>query len=266
MYREDLFAGRAALVTGAGRGIGAEIATTLADLGADVAVNDVDPETAAETVAAVEERGQTAVSVVGDVSDPDAVEEIVGTAERELGTVRLAVNNAGANDDDGLVDLPYEEWRKTNGINLDGTFLVGRAVARRLIDAGRSGSIVNVASITGLGPQPGAGAYSPSKAAIIRLTEQMALEWADDDVRVNAIAPGLIWTPATDNVYSDDELFERRRQWVPMRRIGEPADVARTAVYLLAPENDYTTGETAVVDAGASKVGVSEIPGRAQHE
>lgn len=266
MYREDLFAEHAALVTGAGRGIGAEIARTLADLGADVAVNDIDPETAAGTVADVEERGQSAVRIVGDVSDPDAVEAMVDTAESEFGTVSLAVNNAGANDDDGLVDLPYEEWRKTTSINVDGTFLVGREVARRLIDTNLSGSIVNIASITGLGPQPGAGAYSPSKATIIRLTEQMALEWAEYDVRVNAIAPGLIWTPATDNVYSDDELFERRRQWVPMGRIGESEDVARTAVYLLAPENDYTTGETAVVDAGASKVGVSEIPGRAQHE
>lgn len=266
MFADGMFEGRVALVTGAGRGIGEAIALALADLGADVAVNDIDGDTAAETAAAVEARGRDATVVLGDVSDEDAVREMVATAESDLGLVQLVVNNAGSNNDDDLVDLPYEEWRHTMGVNLDGTFLVSREAARRLIDRGEDGSIVNLSSITGLGPQPGAGAYSPSKGAMIMLTRQMAMEWAEDDIRVNAIAPGLIWTPATDPVYSDDDLFEARRDWVPMKRIGEPQDVARAAIYLLAPENGYTTGETMIVDGGASNVGLNLIPGRAQHE
>lgn len=266
MYEENLFRDRVALVTGAGRGIGKEIALTLANLGADVAVNDLYEKTAAETVSEIRDVGREAVTVVGDVSDPDSVETMVQDAEDRLGLIQHVVNNAGSNNDDALVDLPYDEWRKTMGINADGTFLVSREVAGRLIEAGETGSIANISSIAGLGPQPGAGAYSPSKASIVMMTEQMALEWAEDGVRVNAIAPGLIWTPATDSVYSDDELFEKRKEWVPMKMVGEPKDVARTAVYLLSPENRYTTGETTIVDGGASKVGLNLIPGRAQHE
>lgn len=266
MYADDLFDGEVALITGAGRGIGEDIALKLGELGADVAVNDLYEDSASETVEQIREMGGDAVAVVGDVSDPDDVERMVATAEAELGLVRRVVNNAGSNNDDGLVDLDYDEWRKTMAINADGTFLVSREVAGRLIEAGESGAIANISSIAGLGPQPGAGAYSPSKAAIVMLSEQMALEWAEDDVRVNAIAPGLIWTPATDNVYSDDELYEARKEWTPSEQIGEPADVTRTAVYLLAPDNRYTSGETAVVDAAASKVGLSMIPGRSKHE
>jgi NAD(P)-dependent dehydrogenase (short-subunit alcohol dehydrogenase family) len=266
MYADDLFEGEVALVTGAGRGIGKDISLKLAELGADVAVNDLYEETASETVAEIRDLGQDAVAVAGDVSDPDDVEAMVATAEDELGLVRRVVNNAGSNNDDDLVDLAYEEWQKTMAINADGTFLVSREVAGRLIDEGESGAIANISSIAGLGPQPGAGAYSPSKAAVVMLSEQMALEWAEEEVRVNAIAPGLIWTPATDNVYSDDELLAKRKEWTPSKQIGEPADVTRTAIYLLAPENRYTSGETAVVDAAASKVGLSMIPGRSQHE
>lgn len=266
MFAEGVFDGRVALVTGAGRGIGEAVALGLADLGADVAVNDIDGDTAEETAAAVEARGRNATVVLGDVSDQDVARGMVAEAESELGLVRHVVNNAGSNNDDDLVDLPYDEWRHTMGVNLDGTFLVSREAARRLIDRDERGSFVNLSSITGLGPQPGAGAYSPSKGAIIMLTRQMAMEWAEDGIRVNAIAPGLIWTPATDPVYSDDDLFAARRDWVPMKQIGEPQDVVRAAIYLLAPENRYTTGETLLVDGGASNVGLNLIPGRAQHE
>lgn len=266
MYADDLFDGRVALVTGAGRGIGEEIALTLAELGADVAVNDVYEDSATETVAEIESLGRRSTAVVGDVSDPGAVETVVEEAEAELGLVRHVVNNAGANSDASLVDLPAEEWDRVMAVNARGTFLVSRAVVRRLLEADETGSIANVASVAGFGPQPGTGAYSPSKATVVNLTEQMALEWATDGVRVNAIAPGLIWTPASDVVYSDDDLLEARRDLVPTKRIGKPADVARTAVYLLAPENRYTTGETAFVDGGWSCIGLDLIPGRTAHE
>ena len=266
MFAEDILENGVALVTGAGRGIGKEIALTCADLGADVAVNDLYEEPAADTVDAIEERGQNAVAVPGDVSDPNVVEAMFDAAADELGTVHHVVNNAGANSDADLVDISIEEWEKVVDINLNGTFLVAREGARRLRAAGEPGSMVNIASIAGTMPQPGAGAYTPTKGAIIKLTQQMALEWAMDDIRVNALCPGLIWTPATDSVYSDDELLERRKEWVPIQRIGAPDDVARAVMYLLAPENKYTTGESLYVDGGAQCVGLNLIPGRAQHE
>lgn len=266
MYADGLFEGRVALVTGGGRGIGEEIATTLAALGADVAVNDLHESSAAETVETIESLGRQAVAVPGNVADEGEVEAMVETAADTLGTPQLVVNNAGSNNDDALLDLPLEEWEKVMQVNTTAALLVGRAAAARMAADGVGGSMVNLSSIAGTMPQPGAGAYSTSKAATIMLTRQMALEWAPHDIRVNAICPGLIWTPATDSVYADDELNERRRQWVPVRRIGRPEDVARTAVYLLSPTNDYTTGESVFVDGGAQCVGLNLIPGRARHE
>lgn len=266
MFAPDLFDGRTALVTGGGRGIGKAIALALAELGADVGVNDLYEETARETVDEIEALGQRGVAVEGDVSDPDFVAELIDEVETELGLIHHAVNNAGTNSDAPLVDLSLDEWKRVMAINVDGTLDVSRRVARGLIDAGESGSIVNLSSITGVCPQPGAGAYTPSKAAVIKLTQQMALEWGEFGVRVNAICPGLIWTPATDSVYSDDALFEKRKAWVPLQKIGTPEDIAQGTVFLLAPENDYTTGEALFVDGGAQNVGLNLIPGRAQHE
>lgn len=266
MFADDLFDGRTVFVTGAGRGIGKAIAIAVAELGADVGVIDLYEETAKETASEVEALGQQAVAVEGDISDPDVVADAVDEVEAELGLIQHAVNNAGTNSDDPLVDLSLDEWKRVMEINVDGTLEVSRTVARRLIDAGESGSIVNLSSITGTRPQPGAGAYTTSKAAIIKLTQQMALEWGEYDIRANAICPGLIWTPATDSVYSDDELFEKRKDWVPIGKIGTPEDIARGTVFLLAPENDYTTGEALFVDGGAQNVGLDLIPGRAQHE
>lgn len=266
MFRADLFEGRTAIVTGAGRGIGKEIAVTMAELGADVGVNDLYEETAEETVAEIEALGQDAVSYACDVSDSEQVAEMVGAIESELGLIHHVVNNAGTNSDADLVDLPSEEWERVMSINVDGTFEVSRLVARRLMEADETGSIINMSSITGVNPQPGAGAYTPSKAAVIKLTQQMAIEWAESGVRANAICPGLVWTPATDSVYSDDELYQKRKDWVPIQKIGSPADIARAAVFLLAPENGYVTGETMFVDGGAQNVGLNLIPGRAQHE
>lgn len=262
MYAEDLFDGRVALVTGAGRGIGRAIALRIAELGGDVAVNDVDEETAADTAAAIEALGQRAVPVPADVGDPAAVEAMVDLASDELGLVQHVVNNAATKRYDGLVDHTLEDWELVLRVNLTGPFLVGREVARRLLAAGRRGSITNISSIEALRPQPTAGAYPVGKTAIISLTRLMALEWAEAGIRANAICPGLIWTEASDPVYSDDEIREGRLRYVPVDRIGQPEDVADTVVYTLAPANDYLTGEYIVLDGGLQLVGVDRMPGQ----
>jgi NAD(P)-dependent dehydrogenase (short-subunit alcohol dehydrogenase family) len=238
MFANDLFEGRVVLVTGAGRGIGRAIALYLAEHGADVVVNDVDEANAAETAAEIEDRGQRAVAVLADVGDPDEVEAMVATAADELGTVQHVVNNAATKTYDDFVDLPVEDWERVLRVNLTGPMLVSRTVVRELIDADLDGSIVHLSSLAAMRPQPGSGSYGPSKGALLSVTGQMALEWADEDVRVNAICPGLIWTEASDPVYSDDEIRAARQELVPANRIGQPEDIARTAAYLLAPQND----------------------------
>jgi NAD(P)-dependent dehydrogenase (short-subunit alcohol dehydrogenase family) len=265
MYKSGLFDGKTAFVTGAGQGIGQEIATTLAGLGADVAVNDIYEERAEETVQLVQEEGSEAIKVLGDVSQEAEVEQMISKVEEELGTPQLVVNNAGANSASPLTELSVDEWDKVMAVNTTSTFLVSRTVAKSLAENDEEGSIVNLSSVAGLVPQPGAGAYTPSKASIIKLTQQMAIEWADFDIRVNAVCPGMIWTPATDNLYSDDDLLNKRRSLVPIGEIGEPSDVAESVVYLLSPTNGYTTGEILSVDGGL-QCAPPEVPGKAEHE
>lgn len=265
MYSNDLFEGYTALVTGAGQGIGHEIAVSLARFGADVAVNDIDGQKAEETAREIENGGRNSIALQGDVSSPQDVETMVRDATETLGSIQLLVNNAGTNSGGTLAELDVDDWDRVMDINTKGTYLVSKAVASSLLETDTPGSIVNMSSIAGVRPNTDFGAYSASKAAIIKMTEQMALELATDEIRVNCICPGLIWTEASDAVYSDEQLLEQRREWTPTRRIGTPEDVANAAVFLLAPANDYVTGETVFVDGAAQCVGLNLMPGRSQH-
>jgi 3-oxoacyl-[acyl-carrier protein] reductase len=265
MFASDLFDGHTAFVSGAAQGIGAEIALSLAEHGADVAVNDLDGDGAADVADSIRSLGNRALGLEGDVTNPDRVDEMVETATEELGTIDLAVNNAGTNTGGAIVDLDPDDWDKVMDVNAKGTFLVSKEIGRRLVDSGESGSILNISSIAGIRAHTEAGSYTASKAAIIKLTEQLALELAQDRIRVNCICPGLIWTEASDSVYSDDELREQRRGWVPLKSIGEPDDVATAAMYLLSPANNYVTGESLFVDGGAQCVGLNLVPGRSSH-
>lgn len=261
MYASDLFEGRVTLVTGAGRGIGRAIALRIAELGGDVVVNDIREDGAADTVSTIEEMGRQAVAVPADVGDPDEVEAMVATATDELGTIQHVVNNAATKNYDDFVDLSVEAWDEVLRVNLTGPMLVARTVARQLLEDELPGSVVNISSLASFRPQPGAGAYGPSKMGLLSVTDQMALEWAMAGIRVNAVCPGLIWTEASDPVYSDDELREARLEYVPVDRIGQPEDVADTVVYLLAPGNDYLTGERVILDGGLHLIGNDRLAG-----
>lgn len=266
MYATDLFEDRPVLVTGAGRGIGRGIALRIAELGGDVVVNDIDGDSAAATADAIEDRGQRAVALPADVGDSDEVEAMVGTAIDELGTIRHVVNNAATKNYHDLVDIPVEDWNRVLRVNLTGPMLVARTVARGLLAEGLDGSVANISSVGAFRPQPGAGSYCPSKLALVSLTAQMALEWAADGIRVNAVCPGLIWTEASDPVYSDDDLRDARLEYVPVKRVGRPADVADMVVYLLAPGNDFLTGEAIFLDGGQRLIGNDRLPGKTVRE
>jgi NAD(P)-dependent dehydrogenase (short-subunit alcohol dehydrogenase family) len=235
-----------AVVTGAGRGIGAVIARHAVKEGYRVAVWDVD-RAAADAVAA--ELGDAALPATVDVADEASVEAGFAALPE---TPALVVNNAGLVRFGPLLTLDRADWDAVLAVNLTGTFLVSRAAARRMGDAG-GGSIVNISSVNGIAAAPNAGAYTSTKAAILMLTEQMALEWAPLGVRVNAVAPGLILAGMSDPIYADPEIRQLRQSKVPLGSLGTAEDVAAAVLFLASDKAGYVTAQTIAVDGGLTK-------------
>jgi NAD(P)-dependent dehydrogenase (short-subunit alcohol dehydrogenase family) len=234
-----------AIITGAGRGIGAAIATAAAGRGYRIAVWDRDGDNAKAVADSLPE----AVAYQVDVSDEAGVQAGI----EQLGQVPdLVVNNAGAVRFGPLLTLSVEDWRHVLEINLTGSFIVARAAARVMAPTG-GGSIVNVASINGVAAAPNAGSYTSSKAAIIKLTEQMALEWATSGLRVNAVAPGLIDAGMAEEINADPVVRAQRQSHVPLGRLGLADDIASAVLFLASTEANYITGQTIVVDGGITK-------------
>ena len=240
--------GRVALVTGGSRGIGRSISEQLAAAGARVAVNyRSDHDAAAATVGAIQSAGGTAAAFAADVSVDDEVERLVQDVTEELGPVDLLVNNAGIFDYGGHQETTAELWRQTIDVNLTSAFLVSWAVKDGMIERGY-GRIVNVASIAALRPRPKSIAYAASKAGMIGLTRSLAEAVAPDGVRVNAVAPGLIKTDILTDV--DQSVLDGLVEATPMKRIGQPEDIAGVVVFLLGDDSNFMTGQTLVASGG----------------
>ncbi len=235
-----------AVVTGAGSGIGAVIARLAVKEGYRVAVWDIDAD-AAQNVA--EELGDAAVPGTIDVTDEQSVE--AGFAALD-DVPAVVVNNAGLVRFGPLLELSLADWEAVLAVNLTGTFLVARAAAGRMAAAG-GGAIVNISSVNGIAAAPNAGAYTSTKAGIIMLTEQMALEWAGSGVRVNAVAPGLILAGMSDPIYADAEVRRQRQAKVPTGTLGTAEDVAAAVLFLASDKAGYVTGQTLAVDGGLTK-------------
>jgi NAD(P)-dependent dehydrogenase (short-subunit alcohol dehydrogenase family) len=260
---------RVAVVTGAGAngGIGHAVALALAHAGADVFVSDVDAEGAAETAREVVGIGRRAVAARADLGQPDDVLAMMAAVDREFGRVDILVNNVGIGHRSRPEALSLDDWRKVVGVNLDGTFLVTRESGRRMIARGAGGSIVSISSIAGssaLGR--GNFVYSVTKAGIIQLTRELAVEWAPHRIRVNAIQPAQVMTKAMDRMLADPRLDpatlkERFLKGIPLDRIGEPEDIAKAAVFLVSDAAAFITGHSLPVDGGnlALNAGGSKI-------
>ncbi|MDR5766170.1 MULTISPECIES: SDR family oxidoreductase [unclassified Caballeronia] len=249
-------AGKVAIVTGAGRGIGAAIALAFAREGARVALAELDIGTARETAERIgEETGANVIAVETDVTQSASVKEAVAQTEAALGPLDVLVNNAGINVFCDPLTMTDDDWRRCFAVDLDGVWNGCRAVLPGMVERGR-GSIVNIASTHSFKIIPGCFPYPVAKHGVIGLTRALGIEYAPNNVRVNAIAPGYIETQLTLDWWSSQADPKAARQATldlqPMKRIGEPREVAMTAVFLASDEAPFINASCITVDGGRS--------------
>jgi 3-oxoacyl-[acyl-carrier protein] reductase len=240
-------AGKNALVTGAGRGIGREIALTLAGAGANVAVCDIDLAAAQATSSDVAGVGVRSIALKADVSKSADIQRIFAEFCAEFPAIDVLVNNAGITRDCLILRMKEEDWDLVMDINLKSAFLCCKEASRLMMKA-RSGKIVNIASVVGLMGNVGQSNYSASKAGLIGLTKTTAREFASRGICVNAVAPGFIQTAMTDKLSPGDR--EALSSRIPMQKLGRPADVAGAVLFLSSSLSDYITGQVLTVDGG----------------
>jgi len=239
---------KTALITGSGRGIGKEIAVKLAEAGADVAISDIDLETAQATAAEIAAKyGRRTIAVAADASKAADVEKMFADTLGAFGKLDILINNAGITRDGLLMRMKEEDWDLVLNINLKSAFLCCKEAVRPMMKA-RSGKIINIASVVGLMGNAGQANYSASKAGMIGLTKTLAREFASRSINVNAIAPGFIRTAMTDKL--TDVEKERLSSQIPMAKLGDPIDVANAALFLSSSLSDYITGQVITVDGG----------------
>lgn len=243
-------AGRAALVTGAGSGLGLEVALELAARGARVLAADIDRHRAEDTARTIVARGGAAEPCEVDVADYDSVLAMVEAAER-LGPLQIAVNNAGVGGEGvPVADYSLEGWSRLMRVNLDGVFHSLKAEIPAMRDAG-GGSIVNMASVLGTVGRPNAAAYVAAKHAVVGLTKSAALEYAADGIRVNAVAPGFVLTALNESRLSSEDRAALRQQH-PLGRLGQAQEVATVVAFLAGEDSSFITGSCQLVDGGYS--------------
>lgn len=243
--------GRAAIVTGASRGLGRAMALALAGAGADVALASRSVAELEETARVIEKLGRRALVVPTDVTVYSQVEALVERAAQTLGRLDIVVNNSGIAAVIPAAEMPPEDFRRTVEVNLVGVFNGCRAAAGRLI-AQKSGKIINLASVLGASGLPGYAAYSASKGGVIALTRALAVEWARYNIQVNAMAPGWFVTDMNRQAFDDPKVRERLLRDVPARRTGRLEEIGPLVVYLASPASDYMTGQTVFLDGGHS--------------
>ena len=234
-----------ALVTGAGSGIGAEVAARLAQDGAAVGVNGLTAQKVADTVARITAGGGRAVALVGDVSDPDDAQRMVRETDEQLGGLHVLVNNAGLQQHTPFLELDLTTWRAQLSVDLDGAFLMALAACRVMVPRG-GGVVLNVTSVHEHQPRPGYAAYCTAKAGLSMLTKVLARELAGRGIRAVSVAPGAIETP----IQGERSAAQLREQeaGVPAGRLGTAGEVAALIAYLVSPAAAYVSGTTVVID------------------
>lgn len=238
---------KTAIVTGSARGIGKAIARKLAQDGLNVVVSDVMLEAAEKTAAELQKLGTECIAVKSDVSNAGDVANLVKTTVDKFGTVDVLVNNAGITRDGLSMRMSEADWDLVLNINLKGTFLCSQAASKVMMKK-KTGSIVNIASVSGILGTAGQANYASSKAGVMALTKTLARELGARNITVNAIAPGFIITEMTDKL--SEEVKEEYLKQIPLKRGGTPEDIANVVAFLISPSAAYITGTTINVSGG----------------
>lgn len=241
--------GKLALITGGTRGIGSGIALAMAAAGARVVVTGRDRPMAESVVAQIRQAGGSGDFLISDLLDDAEVDGLIPRVEHAFGSIDVLVNNAGIDADNPAIRHPLEDWQRVLRLNLEVPFRLCQAVAQGMLQRG-AGIIINVSSVLGLVGAREVSSYAASKHGLIGLTKVLAVEWAAQGIRVNAIAPGLIQTDMTANMWDRPGAHEYIKRSIPAGRIGTPADVGGVAVFLASDAAAFVHGETIVVDGG----------------
>jgi NAD(P)-dependent dehydrogenase (short-subunit alcohol dehydrogenase family) len=253
---KDLFdlSGRVAIVTGSSKGIGKAIAEAMAAHGAKVVISSRKAPACEEVARRIREAGGEAIAVPCNVSHKDQLEHLVAETRRRLGAIDVLVANAGVNPFyGGSLEIPDSAFEKILDVNIRSNHWLCQMVIPEMRER-RSGVIIIVSSVTGLKGSATLGSYAVSKAADMQLARNLAVEFGPDGIRANCIAPGVVRTDFARALYEDPEAAARQEAWTPLRRLGSPRDIAGAAVFLAAPAGAWLTGQSIVIDGGASIV------------
>jgi NAD(P)-dependent dehydrogenase (short-subunit alcohol dehydrogenase family) len=243
--------GKVAVVTGGAGALGKAVSIGLAAYGVDVVVGDLDEAALEELSDKVREMGRKALPVSCDVTDPDRVDQMVRRTLDEFGKINILFNAAGIAQRDPAVEMAMGDWQKVMDVNVKGTLLCSRAVAREMIRQGQGGNIITVGSVRGFHAHEGGySAYGTSKAAIHYLTKQLAFEWAKHKIRVNCIAPCVFWSPLTEPILSDEASYKGYVARIPLGRAAEPEDFVGVTIFLASDASEMVTGHVLSVDGG----------------
>jgi 2-deoxy-D-gluconate 3-dehydrogenase len=243
--------GKTALVTGAGSGLGRSIALALAEAGADVAVTELPSriENARAVADCIRALGRKALVVKLDVTSLRSIQRAVDDVVKGFSRIDILVNNAGINIPKQALDVTEDDWDRVLDVNLKGVFFCAQAVGREMVRRG-SGKIVNIASQNGVVGYHDRAAYCSSKAGVVNLTRVLAIEWAEHQINVNAVAPTFVLTPLTEKMFANPAFSNEIHRRIPLGRLGKPEDIVGAVVFLASPAADLITGHTLLVDGG----------------
>lgn len=252
--------GKTAVVTGASRGLGRQMACALARFGADLVLTSRDPKGCADTQAEIESMGRKAVSLPLDVRERASIEAFAEAAIAEVGRVEILVNNAGCNVRKPAVEVSWNDWNLVVDTNLRGPFFVAQEIARRSMIPNRYGRVVNIGSVTSVAGYAGLAPYSGSRGGIKQLTMSLADDWGVHGITVNCLAPGWFRTEQNKVLYEDREWVAYLSDRIPLKRPGQAGDLDGAVVFLASDASAYVTGQILLVDGGISTGAVRALP------
>lgn len=254
------------VVTGAGSGIGAEVARQFATCGASVAILDVNEAAASLVASEIVDRGGRAIAVGADAGSQASMQQAACRVHHGLGPCTVLVNNAAVRNRSALIGIDLAAWSRVLEVNLTGALICSQAFVPHMIEAGKGGSLVHVASLVGYHPQPDGGAYSVSKAGMMMLSRLLSIELAPHRIRSNVVAPGFTRTPATEAAYDHAETAAARIAMIPAGRAATPTDLADVILFIASERASYINGQDLLVDGGFTNTLMTTVPKLPQKE